>query len=549
MGVPGLGYPAILIVLAGSLHRGRRSAWWLLAILVTAARPLSGVAITLIQHGPGILGLLPLRVWAALTAQVLLLAVLTATWPCFQARGDRVRLLRGGAALLLYTAVASGLGFVLVWLGTRRAPSLADGSLYVLRRALADTGIWEYSDPRVPACAELLVNLAAAVLVALVLQMALRSPCPPASLSPDEEARLRALRADWPGQDSLGYLALRRNRSAVFSASGKSAVTYWVVNGVSLAVGDPLGDPEAWPGAITCWLRESRRRGWRPAVLCASERGALIYQRAGLAALELGDEAIIDPAAFTLGGPVMRAACQSHTRLARAGYVIRVIRHRELPRAELARRDLLAARWRSGRGRCGFSMAVSGLADPADDDCVMVDCHDRYGALRGFMSLVPWGADGLSVELIRRDPDADAGITDYMITELLQLSSSFGIRRLSLNTTMFRGVFERVGRIGAGPFLRAERRVLLLWRRRQLQSRYQADAKYQPAWSPRFVCFSTVRDLGAIVIAAGRAGELPCHEPVRPPRAVGSVLRGRRAAALTRSADCARPTGSFSGAE
>ena len=90
MGVPGLGYPAMLIVLAGSLHRGRRSAWWLLAILVTAARPLSGVAIASLQHGPGILGLLPLRVWAALMAQVLLLGVLTATWPCFQARGDRV---------------------------------------------------------------------------------------------------------------------------------------------------------------------------------------------------------------------------------------------------------------------------------------------------------------------------------------------------------------------------------------------------------------------------------------------------------------------------
>ena len=47
-------------------------------------------------------------------------------------------------------------------------------------------------------------------------------------------------------RDSLGYFATRRDKSAVFSPSGKAAITYRVVNGVSLASGDPIGDPEAW---------------------------------------------------------------------------------------------------------------------------------------------------------------------------------------------------------------------------------------------------------------------------------------------------------------
>jgi len=29
---------------------------------------------------------------------------------------------------------------------------------------------------------------------------------------------------------------------------------------VSLASGDPIGDPEAWPGAIEPWLAEARAR-------------------------------------------------------------------------------------------------------------------------------------------------------------------------------------------------------------------------------------------------------------------------------------------------
>ena len=55
---------------------------------------------------------------------------------------------------------------------------------------------------------------------------------------------------------------------------------------------------------------------------------------------------------------------------------------------------------------------------------------------------------------------------------------------------MFRSVFERGARVGAGPVLRLWRRLLLLASRWwQIESLYRANAKYQPEWVPRFVCF------------------------------------------------------------
>ena len=75
-----------------------------------------------------------------------------------------------------------------------------------------------------------------------------------ASLSVDEERRIRALLAQHGGHDSLGYFATRRDKAVVFSPSGKAAVTYRVVNGVALASGDPIGDPEAWGPAIEAFL-------------------------------------------------------------------------------------------------------------------------------------------------------------------------------------------------------------------------------------------------------------------------------------------------------
>ena len=75
-------------------------------------------------------------------------------------------------------------------------------------------------------------------------------------------------------RDSLGYFALRRDKSVIWSPTGKAAVTYRVVGGVSLASGDPIGDPEAWPGAIEPWLAEAREHGWIPAVMGAARRRA-----------------------------------------------------------------------------------------------------------------------------------------------------------------------------------------------------------------------------------------------------------------------------------
>src|SRR5439155_790017 len=86
--------------------------------------------------------------------------------------------------------------------------------------------------------------LLATVLVAAVL-VALAPAGGPHRLSDDEESRLRGLLSRWGAIDSLSYFALRDDRSVIFSSSGKSALTYRVIGTVSLAAGDPVGDPEA----------------------------------------------------------------------------------------------------------------------------------------------------------------------------------------------------------------------------------------------------------------------------------------------------------------
>jgi lysyl-tRNA synthetase class 2 len=349
------------------------------------------------------------------------------------------------------------------------------------------------------------------------LVVALRPAGGPHRLTPDEALRIRDLLISHGGQDSLGYFALRDDKSVLFSPTGKAAITYRVVGGVSLASGDPLGDPEAWPGAIATWLAETRRYAWVPAVLGASERGAEAYERSGLDALELGDEAVVDVAEFTLEGRSMRGVRQAEARLRRKGYSTEVFRLHDRPAERVSELIGLGERWRDGQVERGFSMALGRFGDCRDQDVVVVSCVDSEGVSRGLLGFVPWGGDGLSLDLMRRCDEADNGVIELMVTALLAQAPSLGIRRVSLNFAVFRAVFERGGRLGAGPVLRLWHRFLLLASRFwQIESLYRANAKYRPIWEPRFLCFARARDLPRIGAAA-----LEAEAFIRRPRWLG----------------------------
>src|SRR5262249_3141000 len=123
----------------------------------------------------------------------------------------------------------------------------------------------------------------------------LRPDEPEGRLGAVDATQIRSLLDKHGDADSLGYFALRNDKSVMWSPTGKSCIGYRVLSGVMLASGDPLGDSEAWPGAIKAFLDTAARHAWVPAVVGCSEHGAEVWCRQGaLTALELGDEAIVD---------------------------------------------------------------------------------------------------------------------------------------------------------------------------------------------------------------------------------------------------------------
>jgi lysyl-tRNA synthetase class 2 len=360
--------------------------------------------------------------------------------------------------------------------------------------------------------------LALGVLTAVVpLVAALRTYRGQVGLTALETVQLHRLLDARPGGDSLGYFALRQDKHVVFSASGKAAVSYRVVAGVAMASGDPLGDPEAWPGALTAYRELVARHGWTPAVLGCSTRGGTAWQRAGLSVFELGDEAVLDVAAFTLSGRAMRGVRQAVSRVERAGYTTRVRRVADLSPGEVEQIREACERWRDGAVERGFSMALGRLGEPGDEECVVVEAH-ADGRLRALLHFVPWGRDGLSLDLMRRAADCPNGVNEQLVVAALLAAPDLGVRHVSLNFAVFRSALERGSRLGAGPVLRLWRATLLLASRYwQIDSLYRFNDKFGPRWEPRYLCFRKPSDLPRVMVAALQAEAfLPSFGAARP---------------------------------
>ncbi|AFM17368.1 lysyl-tRNA synthetase (class II) [Mycolicibacterium chubuense NBB4] len=489
----------VLALLAAALAARKRIAWWILVLYMVGSIgwnivDIAGRGETWMRESGEMIGL------AFHIASVVFLVLARKE---FWARVRPGALLKAAGVLV----VGMGIGTLIGWALLEFFPgTLArqDRFLYALNRvsAFAGAGAESFSGhPHVFVNA--LLGLFGAVALMVTAVVLFQSQRAENALTGEDESAIRGLLELCGKNDSLGYFATRRDKAVVFAPNARAAITYRVEVGVCLASGDPIGDPRAWPQAIDAWLQLCQTYGWAPGVMGASATGAQAFREAGLNALQLGDEAILHPDRFRLSGSDMRAVRQAVTRARRAGVAVRMRRHRDLSADEMAEAVGRADAWRDTQDERGFSMALGRLGDPADGDCLLVEAVQNDTEVVAMLSLVPWGSNGVSLDLMRRSPQSPNGTIELMVSELCLQAEVIGITRISLNFAMFRSAFEQGAQLGAGPVARLWRGLLVFFSRWwQLETLYRSNMKYQPEWVPRYACYEDARLVPRVGVAS-----------------------------------------------
>ena len=322
----------------------------------------------------------------------------------------------------------------------------------------------------------------------------------------DEKKKISELVEKFGDTDSLAFFATRNDKSVIWTSKKQAGIAYRVQSGVMLASGDPFGEYSLWPEAIENFCQRAREYGWTPAVMGASEKGGRCWiENAEFAAIEIGDEAIIDISEFTLEGRSMSNVRQTINRAQREGVICKVNKISQLSEVEKTEIRDRAISWRGDSIERGFSMSMDRFMGDMDQESVLVRAV-KENELIAFLYFVPWGKVGYSLDRMQRAPEHFPGITELMINAVIAYGKEEGMKYLSLNFAAFRSIIERAEKINAGPILRTLRTLIRFfsgWF--QVESLYRFNAKFQPDWNARYILYPSVTDLSAVIWAALRA--------------------------------------------
>jgi len=486
----------ILMILASGLARRKHRAWTLTLIILTV-----NLATEIFRSSHH-----PLQIFLS----VILIIILGFFRKSFYAKSDpstKSQPLIGFGLAVIVLFVAS-----LLLLKYRShdeivgSPSYASIFLFIIEGFVGVAGPVHFASERASDLSAFTLGTFGVFIVLVPMWLYFRRIKPIPKMSDADMDQVRLLIKHDLEQDSLGYFATRRDKSVVWSANRKAGIAYRVQGGVMLASGDPFGEYSLWPDAIKEFIAIAEEHAWTPAVMGCSDHGGEVWvEHAGMIAVDIGDEAIIQVNDFTLEGRPIANVRQMVNRIRRKGYTSLTLKWSDVDPQTQAELRKLAHEWRYGVAERGFSMSMDRFGEVGDPDTYITIAR-LNGEIKGLQYYVPWTTDGLSLDRMQRQRGTDAGINELMIVDTVEYAGANNLKHVSLNFAAFRSLFERADKISAGPITRGRRNVLRFFSNFfQVESLYRFNAKFQPEWETRYVLYPRATDLPKVAWAALRA--------------------------------------------
>lgn len=490
------------LLLVRPLLHGKRVAWWL--GLVAAVGSLVGHHVRFSE----LLGLTP---------AVLAVALLLATRAAFVARPDPQLFRRGWSVLLGGELLVLAYGAVGLYLldPEFREPigvpaALRDGvRLLFLLPSVAE--------PVTPHGRFFVESVRVAALgVALLGVGRLLSTVTGTPGHQRDRRQVQALLGQY-ATTSLAHFQLLDDKAWVFSADRRALVGYTVVGTTSVALGDPVGAPDARPAAVRAFLELCALNGWSCAFHQVTPAGLPALRAAGMRALTIGEEAVVDLRTWTDEGKANKSLRSALRRCERAGYRVVTLTH-PLTAVDLERLREVSDSWLAAGGHRERTFTL-GRFDAgqlrATPVLAVVDAEDTVQA---FANLLPsYRSEEGSFDLMRRRPGSVNGVMDQLFVALIRHFRAEGRTGMNLGLAPFSGegdptltgrALRQLYEHGGAAF--------------NFSGLREFKDKWSPRWEPRSLVYIAETDLPRVALAVTRAGELP--DPRGLPARTAAVL-------------------------
>jgi phosphatidylglycerol lysyltransferase len=376
--------------------------------------------------------------------------------------------------------------------------------LFAFRKVPYNVDLWWQFEFDAKASRALRATLGATILGAgLALWQMLRL-APGRAASPSVDDLREAGRIVRGQERSDAMLAMMGDKSFLFSDTRRTFLMYAKRGRSWVALYDPVGPREEWPGLIARFVALAHSHAGRAAFYQVRSDALPLYLEAGLTLMKLGEEARVALGDFRLDGARMAHLRYALKRGARDGLATELFEPGAIG-AVLPILKMISDAWLRDRhaSEKGFSVAAFDPAYLATQSVMLVRQNGRPVAFAAFMT-TDLRADA-TVGVMRHASDASAYAMEYLFTQLALHLREAGFKCLSLGMAPLSG-------LKPAPLASIRHRIgHLLWsyggQLYSFRGLRSFKGKFHPVWEPRYLATSGL--LGPFLTLAAVATARP----------------------------------------
>jgi phosphatidylglycerol lysyltransferase len=298
---------------------------------------------------------------------------------------------------------------------------------------------------------------------------------------------LREAAAIIPSQTrTSANLVFLRDKGLLFNRDRTGFVMYGVQGRTWVALGDPVGPPDAASELVRLFLERCDDYNGTPVFYEISPAHLHRYADFGLTFVKIGEEARVDLCRFSLEGPRGARYRQSIRRLEKDGGQFAIVPAADVP-ALMPELRAVSDDWLSNRAGAekGFSLGFFDEAYLARFPAAVVRVGGRVVAFANIWSGV--ASREVSVDLMRFSSSSPKGTMEALFANLLRWAKTEGYGQFVLGMAPLSGIEQSPAaslwnRLGAFVYRHAEPVY-------HFQGLRAYKEKFDPAWEPRYIAY------------------------------------------------------------
>ncbi|GAA4483168.1 DUF2156 domain-containing protein [Microbacterium panaciterrae] len=324
----------------------------------------------------------------------------------------------------------------------------------------------------------------------------------------EEEERFRALLRAGNG-GTLGFMGTWPGNSYWFSADGRGAVAYRVINGVALTTSDPLCAAGEERATIEEFVHHCETQGWSACFYSFHERFLPVFQEFGWQYLSVGEETVLDLPGLELTGKAWQKVRQPLNRGEREGITTLWSTWADLPPKYTAQIVAVSEEWVANKKLPEMGFTLGSTQELKDPDVGVFLAIDKEGTIQATTSWLPSWTDGRitgwTIDFMRRGDGSMPGIMEFVIASAALHMKEQGAQVLSLSGAP---LATKPGQESAEPTVMDR---LLEWLGQMLEPAYgftslfRFKSKFNPRYETIYMAYADPARLAAIGMALGNA--------------------------------------------